>query len=46
MVDDVRPRRYYQISPAGVTLLEGLTKEWRGLVAVLERLLNREGGKE
>lgn len=46
VVDDVRPRRYYQISPVGVSLLEDLTKEWRGLVAVLDRLLNREGGKE
>ncbi len=45
VVDDVRPRRYYQISAEGASALASLTQEWRGLVAVLERLLeNKTGG--
>lgn len=37
-----RPRRYYVISPAGRQLLRALSQEWRGLAAVLERLLSGE----
>lgn len=35
-----RPRRYYVISPSGTSLLGDLTDEWRGLAAVLNRLLS------
>ena len=35
-----RPRRYYVISPAGVGLLQALSDEWRGLAAVLNKLLS------
>jgi DNA-binding PadR family transcriptional regulator len=34
-----RPRRYYQINSEGSLVLEDLTKEWRNLVDVMERLL-------
>jgi len=34
-----RPRRYYLISPAGAVLLQALSDEWRGLAAVLNKLL-------
>jgi DNA-binding PadR family transcriptional regulator len=36
-----RPRRYYVISPAGADLLQGLADEWRGLAAVLDKLLSK-----
>jgi DNA-binding PadR family transcriptional regulator len=35
-----RPRRYYEISPAGVKLLHALSDEWRSLAEVLNRLLS------
>jgi DNA-binding PadR family transcriptional regulator len=35
-----RPRRYYVISPAGTGLLQALSNEWRGLAAVLNKLLS------
>jgi PadR family transcriptional regulator PadR len=35
-----RPRRYYVISPAGASLLQALSDEWRGLAAVLNKLLS------
>lgn len=35
-----RPRRYYVISPAGAGLLQALSDEWRGLTAVLNKLLS------
>jgi PadR family transcriptional regulator PadR len=34
-----RPRRYYEISRAGSELLPALSKEWRDLAAVLNKLL-------
>lgn len=34
-----RPRRYYQISAAGATLLERLEEDWRELIQVMEGLL-------
>jgi PadR family transcriptional regulator PadR len=40
--DGPRPRRYYVISPAGAALLEALSDEWRGLAAVLNKLLSNE----
>lgn len=35
-----RPRRYYVISPAGVSLLQALSEEWRNLAMVLDKLLS------
>jgi PadR family transcriptional regulator PadR len=35
-----RPRRYYVISPDGASLLQALSDEWRGLAAVLNKLLS------
>ena len=40
--EDVRPRKYYRISPAGELLLERLRTDWRTLNADLERLLREE----
>ena len=40
-VEGSRPRRYYQISAAGVQLLEKLVEEWRTLVGVIEGLLSK-----
>jgi DNA-binding PadR family transcriptional regulator len=37
-----RPRRYYVISPAGASLLQALSEEWRALAAVLEKLLTSQ----
>ena len=37
-----RPRRYYVISPAGAGLLQSLSDEWRGLAAVLNKLLSNQ----
>jgi PadR family transcriptional regulator PadR len=39
-VEGSRPRRYYVISPAGADLLQALSDEWRGLAAVLNKLLS------
>ena len=36
-----RPRRYYVISPSGVSLLQALADEWRGLASVLNKLLSK-----
>ena len=38
VVDDQRPRRYYQLSAAGKATLAQLVDEWKNLVASLERL--------
>jgi DNA-binding PadR family transcriptional regulator len=38
-VEGSRPRRYYQISPAGKDLLHLLTEEWQALVGVMAGLL-------
>lgn len=46
VIDDARPRRYYQISPAGAMILTNLTQEWRDLVAVMNRLLDPDDGVE
>jgi DNA-binding PadR family transcriptional regulator len=35
-----RPRRYYRINAAGREILAALAEEWRGLAAVMERLLD------
>lgn len=39
VIDEVRPRRYYLLNAQGQTVLAQLAAEWRGLVAVLDRLL-------
>jgi PadR family transcriptional regulator PadR len=38
-VEGSRPRRYYVISPDGITVLQELADEWRELTSVMERLL-------
>ena len=38
-VEGSRPRRYYQLSPAGVEVLQSLSQEWMELVAVVDDLL-------
>jgi DNA-binding PadR family transcriptional regulator len=39
-VEGSRPRRYYVISSQGTKMLEELTKEWRNLSNVMEKLLD------
>ena len=39
-VEGSRPRRYYEISPAGLSLLELLRAEWRDLTTVMGGLLD------
>lgn len=38
-VDGSRPRRYYQLSEEGKTILENLNADWRQLTEVMETLL-------
>lgn len=44
VVDDARPRRYYQISPAGETIYSNLSGEWQVLNAVMDNLLFPSSG--
>jgi DNA-binding PadR family transcriptional regulator len=47
VIDDTRPRRYYQISPEGETIFANLTQEWQALVVVMNHLLGTTvGGKK
>ena len=39
VVDDTRPRRYYQMSQEGETVYANLTQEWQALVVVMNQLL-------
>ncbi|GAB4578684.1 MAG: PadR family transcriptional regulator [Anaerolineales bacterium] len=39
VVDDARPRRYYQISPEGENILTTLITEWQSLTEVIEALV-------
>jgi DNA-binding PadR family transcriptional regulator len=39
-VEGSRPRRYYEINPAGSSLLKLLTAEWRDLTTVIDGLLD------
>ena len=39
-VEGSRPRRYYEISPAGSSLLEWLKAEWGDLTTVMDGLLD------
>jgi DNA-binding PadR family transcriptional regulator len=43
-VDGARPRKYYQLSRQGSTVLDSLTTHWRSLVTVLDTLLAHDGG--
>ena len=45
-VDGSRPRRYYQISPSGNNVLNGLITAWEELTSVIERLLDDESSSE
>lgn len=45
VVDDARPRRYYQISDDGQMILANLTQEWQALGIVMSHLLGANGGK-
>lgn len=38
--DGSRPRRYYQLSPTGRTVLQALSKDWQSLTEVMARLLS------
>jgi PadR family transcriptional regulator, regulatory protein PadR len=38
IVDEVRPRRYYVISPQGQTALAQLKQEWANTVAILNKM--------
>ena len=38
-VEGSRPRRYYQLSPAGAEVLESLSQEWIELIAVMDDLM-------
>ena len=41
-IEDGPPRRYYVLSPEGLRLFKDLTVSWRGLTAVVERLLEND----
>lgn len=45
VIDDARPRRYYQISPAGTAILANLTQEWDELVTMMNQLLTQKSEK-
>jgi DNA-binding PadR family transcriptional regulator len=45
VIDDARPRRYYQISTEGKTILANLTREWQELSVVMAHLLGTTGDK-
>ncbi|MGV8955540.1 MAG: PadR family transcriptional regulator, partial [Cypionkella sp.] len=37
--EEKRRKRFYRLSPQGVTLLTALTDEWRGINASLDKIL-------
>lgn len=39
-IEDGPPRRYYRLNAAGLALYTALTKTWRGLNTVMDRLLD------
>ena len=45
-VEGSRPRRYYQISPAGVQVLTKLSDDWTALVSVMKDLLATESEED
>lgn len=44
VIDDARPRRYYQISQTGETILTNLIEDWYTLVGTVDGLLIGKGG--
>lgn len=46
VIDDARPRRYYQISPSGAAILANLTQEWQELTTTMNQLLNLNDGDD
>ncbi len=40
VVDEKRPRRYYQLSPTGVTIFANLRNEWDLLIATMGNVLS------
>ena len=44
VIDDTRPRRYYQISPAGTTIFANSTQEWQELTTTMNQLLQMNDG--
>jgi DNA-binding PadR family transcriptional regulator len=40
-IEDGPPRRYYQLSAAGEQLYRDLTASWRGMVAIMDGLLDQ-----
>ena len=43
-VEESRPRKYYRLTEPGVRALTELRTQWRGMVDVMDGLLNGEGG--
>lgn len=41
-IEDGPPRRYYKLSPHGETLFDSLTQSWRGLVGIVDGLIDDE----
>jgi DNA-binding PadR family transcriptional regulator len=41
-IEDGPPRRYYKLSPHGETLFVSLTQSWRGLVGIVDGLIDDE----
>lgn len=41
-LEEARPRRYYVLSARGRKMLEDLTREWDGMVKVIDRMLDRQ----
>ena len=39
-IEDGPPRRYYTLSPHGEALFANLTQSWRGLVGIVDRLID------
>ena len=44
-LEEARPRRYYVLSARGQEVLRELAAQWDGLVNVIDRLLERDGGE-
>ncbi|MBN1267081.1 MAG: helix-turn-helix transcriptional regulator [Anaerolineales bacterium] len=42
IVEENRPRRYYQLNETGAAVLEGLAAEWKQMVSLIDKLLEKE----
>ena len=40
-LEDARPRRYYIVSPDGQAVLPRLINEWKSMVQMMDRMLNK-----